>query len=86
METNIFLNNQNTTISSTTSEIITVSNDSIINVETSSIEIALIDNGIQGIKGASGKFEELTELQKSELLDSAALTNYTNLFNNVLLS
>lgn len=86
METNIFLNNQNTTISSATSEIITVSNDSIINVETSSIEIALIDNGIQGIKGASGKFEELTELQKSELLDSAALTNYTNLFNNVLLS
>lgn len=86
METNIFLNNQNTTISSTASEIITVSNDSIINVETSSIEIALIDNGIQGIKGASGKFEELTELQKSELLDSAALTNYTNLFNNVLLS
>lgn len=86
METNIFLNNQNTTISSTTSEIITVSNDNIINVETSSIEIALIDNGIQGIKGASGKFEELTELQKSELLDSAALTNYTNLFNNVLLS
>lgn len=86
METNIFLNNQNTTISSATSEIITVSNDNIINVETSSIEIALIDNGIQGIKGASGKFEELTELQKSELLDSAALTNYTNLFNNVLLS
>ena len=86
METNIFLNNQNTTISSTTSEIITVSNDSIINVETSSIEIILIDNGIQGIKGASGKFEELTELQKSELLDSTALTNYTNLFNNVLLS
>lgn len=86
METNIFLNNQNTTISSTTSEIITVLNDSIINVETSSIDITLIDNGIQGIKGASGKFEELTELQKSELLDSTALTNYTNLFNNVLLS
>ena len=86
MSTSINISSNNTTISSTTSEIVTLSSNNSITVSTSSVSVAITDVGTQGIKGASGKFEELTELQKSELLDSAALTNYTNLFNNVLLS
>lgn len=58
----------------------------IIDVQTDAVDITLIDVGIQGIKGANGKFEDLTLLEKQELLGDIVSTNYTNLFNSVLLS
>ena len=62
-----------------------------------SFEITITDIGIQGLPGAQGpvgpvgpslQFEELTEQQKIELRGDVGntSTNYTNLFNNVLLS
>lgn len=62
-----------------------------------SFEITITDIGIQGLPGAQGpvgpvgpslQFEELTEQQKIELRGDVGntSTNYTNLFNSVLLS
>ena len=67
-------------------------NISIIQEE--STTIGFIDVGIQGMQGAKGdignplEFELLTEQQKLELRGDVGntSTNYTNLFNNVLLS
>lgn len=62
-----------------------------------SFEITITDIGIQGLPGVQGpvgpvgpslQFEELTEQQKIELRGDVGntSTNYTNLFNSVLLS
>lgn len=61
------------------------------------IEVLLVDVGLQGIPGAQGpigpigqplEFNLLTEEQKIELRGDVGntSTNYTNLFNSVLLS
>ena len=69
-------------------------------VQEESISIGFVDVGIQGMPGAQGvigpkgdigdplEFELLTEQQKLELRGDIGntSTNYTNLFNNVLLS
>ena len=69
-------------------------------VQEESISIGFVDVGIQGMPGAQGipgpkgdigdplEFELLTEQQKLELRGDVGntSTNYTNLFNNVLLS
>ena len=69
-------------------------------VQEESISIGFVDVGIQGMPGAQGvigpkgdigdplEFELLTEEQKIELRGDVGntSTNYTNLFNSVLLS
>ncbi len=69
-------------------------------VKNESIEIGFTDVGLQGMPGAQGiqgikgdvgdplKFEDLSEQQKLELRGDVGdtSTNYTNLFNSVLLS
>jgi len=69
-------------------------------VQEESISIGFVDVGIQGMPGAQGiqgvkgdigdplEFELLTEQQKIELRGDVGntSTNYTNLFNSVLLS
>ena len=69
-------------------------------VQEESISIGFVDVGIQGMPGAQGipglkgdigdplEFELLTEQQKLELRGDVGntSTNYTNLFNSVLLS
>ena len=74
--------------------------NSIINVKNESIEIGFTDIGFQGLPGAQGikgpkgdigeplEFEDLSESQKIELRGDVGntSTNYTNLFNSVLLS
>ena len=69
-------------------------------VQEESISIGFVDVGIQGIPGAQGivgpdgpigqplTFDTLTEQQKLELRGDVGntSTNYTNLFNSVLLS
>lgn len=85
----------NTSISGIGGDISAVSISSI-----DSFEITITDIGIQGLPGAQGplgpvgpvgpslQFEELTEQQKIELRGDVGntSTNYTNLFNSVLLS
>lgn len=80
IDTNISINNNISDISIVDNQI------NIIQVQTDAVDITVIDVGIQGIKGASGKFEDLTILEKQELLGDIISTNYTNLFNSVLLS
>ena len=79
--------------------IVTDSNNISV-VQEESISIGFVDVGIQGMPGAQGipgpkgdigdplEFELLTEQQKLELRGDVGntSTNYTNLFNNVLLS
>ena len=66
-------------------------------VQEESISIGFVDVGIQGMPGAQGivgpvgpslQFDELSEQQKLELRGDVGntSTNYTNLFNSVLLS
>ena len=63
-------------------------------VQEESISIGFVDVGIQGMPGIKGdigdplEFELLTEQQKLELRGDVGntSTNYTNLFNSVLLS
>ena len=82
----------NTSISGIGGDISAVSISSI-----DSFEITITDIGIQGLPGAQGplgpvgpslQFEELSEQQKLELRGDVGntSTNYTNLFNSVLLS
>ena len=79
---------------------IVADNNNISVVKEESISIGFVDVGIQGMPGAQGipgpkgdigdplEFELLTEQQKLELRGDVGntSTNYTNLFNNVLLS
>lgn len=87
METNIIVTEQTTSLNAQYAELNTSLNASSVDVSTQSIQINIIDNGVQGIKGASGKFEDLTPTQKTEIIDSIDTpVNYTNLFNSTLLS
>ena len=71
-----------------------------IDIISKSVEIGIVDIGFQGLPGAQGiqghkgdigdplEFQALTEEQKIELRGDVGntSTNYTNLFNSVLLS
>ena len=79
---------------------IVADNNNISVVQEESISIGFVDVGIQGMPGAQGmpgpkgdvgdtlEFQALTEQQKIELRGDVGntSTNYTNLFNSVLLS
>ena len=79
---------------------IVADNNNISVVQEESISIGFVDVGIQGMPGAKGmpgpkgdvgdtlEFQALTEQQKIELRGDVGntSTNYTNLFNSVLLS
>ena len=76
---------------------IVADNNNISVVQEESISIGFVDVGKQGMPGAQGivgpvgpslQFDELNEQQKLELRGDVGntSTNYTNLFNSVLLS
>lgn len=74
--------------------VVIVDQTNIVVTETSVSDIVFTDIGVQGMKGAQGpigpplEFNLLTEEQKIELRGDVGdtSTNYTNLFNSVLLS
>ena len=93
--------NINIDVTSGEAQITIIADNNNINiVQEESISIGFVDVGIQGIPGAQGivgpegpigqplTFDTLTEQQKLELRGDVGntSTNYTNLFNSVLLS